>query len=192
MNELISDDSSKTESDMDTPPKYVQPTEVTHPAIPENEREKMKELIDRINRLEKDLNEQKEYEKALKEFEKKITTETDYVTKPVEAMETYLLGSGQLITKFLNKKQQLPDYYVDKIPRLFFDKTNRIYKASLTGVQTHHHEFELLLQRVSYLAYQTKRMQYDYKKEIDRSIDSTQMTLMKKRIRQTDIWKTYT
>ena len=35
-------------------------------------------------------------------------------------------------------------------------------------------------------------MQYDYKKEIDRSIDSTQMTLMKKRIRQTDIWKTYT
>ena len=139
----------------------------------------------------KELDANKEYDKTLKELESKITTETDYRTKPPEAMQTYLIGKSQSITNHLNSKQTLPDYYVYKVPRLFFGENEPNYIATLIGLPTHHHEFELILQRISYLSHETQRAKYNYKRQVAQSIDSV-TTIMTKRIQSSETWKYYT
>lgn len=195
MNEIINEDSPETavslDTDTDAPPEYVQPPKPSQPELSQDEKQKLKELIDRIDELQKELDHQKEYEKTLKELEKKITTQTNYGTKPPKAMQTYLLGKGQLITKHLNDKQRLPDYYVHKIPTLFFHEDGSDYIASLTGLQTHHHEFELVLQRISYLSYETQHAKYEYKRQVSQTAESV-ITIITKRIKPSQTWKHYT
>ncbi|CAF2245743.1 unnamed protein product [Rotaria magnacalcarata] len=193
--EITTEDKTDTppslDNDTDTPPpKFVPPPKPSHPEPSENEKQKTKELIQRFDELQKELNNQKEHEKTVKELENKITTETDYATKPPEAMETYLLAKGQSIIKFLNEKQKLPDYYVYKIPRLFFHQNESNYTASLTGLPTHHHEFELLLQRISHLAHETQRAKHHYKQEVTKLAESV-VTVMTKRIRSSHTWEKY-
>ncbi|CAF1456975.1 unnamed protein product [Adineta steineri] len=186
-----SDTSQTVEKDKDTPPsEFVPPAKFKHLEPSEDEKQKLKELIQRIKELQKEVDQQQEYERNLKELEKKITTETEYATKPPEAMETYLLPKGQLIVKYLNEKQKLPDYYIDKIPRLFFNEDDFNYTASLTGLPTHHHEFESLLKRISHLAYETQCTKYNYKQEVSKLTDSV-VTIMTKRVRSSQTWNQY-
>jgi hypothetical protein len=193
--DIINEDSpeipASLDTDTDAPAEYVQSAKPSQPELSQDEKQKLKELMDRIDKLQKELDHQKEYEKSLNEFEKKITTQTNYVTKPPDAMQTYFISKGQLITKQLNDKERLPDYYVYKIPRLFFHEKESDYIASLTGLSTHHHEFELMLQRISSLSYETQHAKHEYKRQVAQTAESI-ITIMTKRIQSTQTWKYYT
>lgn len=191
VNEELPESPPTLDINTDTPPEYVQPPNPSHPELSVEEKEKLKVLVDRINELQKQLNEQKEYEKYLTEFEKKITTQTNYRTQHPEAIKIYLLSKGELITKYLNDQQKLPEYFIGKIPKLFFHEHGSEYIADLTGIQTHHHEFELMLQRISHLSYETQHAKYEYKRQISQITESV-MIVMTKRIKLSHTWKHYT
>ena len=193
VNDLINETIVPIDTDTDNPPEYDQTSTITGPT--DDEKKKLKELIKRIDELEKELENRKDYEKHLKELESKITTRTNYSTIPPEVMQIYLLGKGQLITKYLNDQQILPEYYVYKIPRLFFNENNKSeYNASLTGLRTHHYEFESILRRISYLSYETRRVKYTYKQEITKLLESVIKILTKpvRPLQPSQTWKQYT
>ncbi|CAF3205098.1 unnamed protein product [Rotaria socialis] len=182
------------DKNVDVSPEYVEPNKALQPELTQDEKQKLKELIHRIGELQKELDHQKDYEKHLKDLEKKITTQTKYVTKPPVAMQTYLLGKDELITKHLNDQQTLPDYYVYKIPRLFFYGQESQYNASLIGLPTHHHEFELVLQRISYLSQETEYVKYMYKREAAETVQSVIKIIIKpeKPLQSSQTWQHYT
>ena len=158
-------DSSKTttspDADTDTPRKNAHPPESSQTASFHDERQKQEETNDPIDKLQK------------------------------EAIKTYLLGKGELIINHLNEKEKVPDYYVYKIPKLFFHQEGLDYIASLNGLPKHQHEFELILQRVTYLLYETKRVKYDYNQQVAKMIASV-IQIMTKRIRPSETWEYYT
>ena len=149
-----------------------------------SERHKAKSK-DEEDRLKKD-------EIASEELDKQITTRANYRTKPRDAMQTYLLGKGQFTVKHLNTKQKLSDYYVDKIPKLFFHEDKSDYAASLTGLPAHHKEFEQVLERISHLSSETQRVKADCKQKVVKTAESV-VQILTKRIRPSpEYWKHYT
>lgn len=129
-----------------------------------------------------DETEPKEEKDKSKDWDKEITTRNNYRTKPPDAMEVYLLGKGQLLVKHLNSKQRLPDYYVDKIPKLFFNEDKTCYVITLTGVPAHHKELEQVLERISHLSFETERLKNDCKHELTKTAESV-IQILTKRIR---------
>ncbi len=142
-----------------------------------------------LKRLQQELIIKGTHEKQLKDLIKQIKV-VDYNNIQSVIVNIFLFGKQKQIVQHLRTKYKLDDYFVG-IPNIMIAEYNSHDSISLTGVQAHHDEFKLVLQRIQTLSNVTQSAKAYYQRRLNATFRSISF-IMTKQIRSSQDWKHYT
>jgi hypothetical protein len=150
----------------------------------------IKELFERIDKLNEEKEKIKEKEKNLKKIESLIKI-IDYTRIQKHIIHDFLTPKFALILDCLKKTpHKSDDYSNDKIPQMIFAEKNDLFTVTLTGFPDHHQTFKDILQRILKLSDITQRAKEYYQRHLNRMLKSINQTLVQVKSK-TQNWKQY-
>ncbi len=148
--------------------------------------------LQQTNKLLEDLQQQllsrQAHEQQLKDLTKQIKA-IDYVDVELIIVNIFLFGKHKRIVDHLKTKHKIDDYFVG-IPCITMAEKNDLYCISVTGVQAHHDEFKLVLQRIQTLSNVTQSAKAYYQRRLNATLRSINY-IMIKQIHPSQDWKYY-
>jgi len=149
--------------------------------------------LQQTNKLLQDLQQQLLNRQAQEQKIKDITNQIkalDYDDIESIVVQNFLFSNIHKIISHLKTIYHMDDYFVG-IPNITIVERNHSYCVSVTGVQAHHDEFKLVLQRIQTLSNVTQSAKAYYQRQLNGTI-RTITQIMTQQIHSSQDWKHYT
>ncbi|UJR32836.1 hypothetical protein I4U23_020298 [Adineta vaga] len=144
---------------------------------------------EKLAQLQQQLLSRQTHEQELKDVVRQIKA-IDYDNIDSLIVKTFLFSKLRHVIEHLKSKHQMNKYFIG-IPSLSMTEKSNYYCVSLTGVQAHHEEFRILLNRMKSFSQNVRHAKNTYNHELYTTSNSINRIIMKKVPSSSD-WKYYT
>ncbi|CAF4416820.1 unnamed protein product [Rotaria sp. Silwood2] len=152
--------------------------------------QRLKQTLERLERLQQQLDKHNNRERTAQALMSRVKT-VEYINIEADVVHNFLYMTSANITEHLSGIEELDELIKGKIPKVFIRERNTSYLVSVTGLQSHHDEFKLVLKRIRTLGHLTRSAKDYYERQLRRVITDIHRSLIIKEIPSLSDWICY-